>query len=333
MQTESRAQPGESYLLFDHLPFDYASRLPLPIGSTTDVVRPPFELLDTFDAGEACFLLPQYGLPTEINHCCLRAGRGLRGYEEVQAALFGALVRLRLVVPIPYRVEGQFTLGEDLKPTGVFALYHVSAPSVGHPKARFTATHLTQCRAIEEPLRLWEAVGVRRLLAAFALFSQISSGLVQSRQLAFVGLFSVLEAVFCPQGSNKARQLALSTARFLTDVPQSGSLGSAGIGPFVEELYTRVRSKIAHTGFSPLGSGHGDGGHAARGESFCTLYEVVRGVVCKLIVSDLEVLSVLYASDRSIRNGLDRLLNLTCPEFGFEAIHLQPIPPDGGLPE
>jgi len=78
------------------------------------------------------------------------------------------------------------------------------------------------------------------LQGAIVYFSQVTTGLIQSLQLAYVALWSAVEALFVPK-RNKADRLAARISTFLSDIDFS-----VDIEEWIRSEYARRRGKYAH---------------------------------------------------------------------------------------
>jgi len=80
-----------------------------------------------------------------------------------------------------------------------------------------------------------------RLLSAFVLFSQVTRGASDSYQMAVVALFAALEAMFTPNGSNKAKTLSSRVGTFLRNFSNGFDIEG-----FVYSEYNRGDRNIVH---------------------------------------------------------------------------------------
>jgi hypothetical protein len=155
-------------------------------------------------------------------------------------ALFWSIAALRLVAPLGIEIVGQFEVPSSsdkiLSPT----LYNLRSswqpPSDQYRYYTGSLVNAANCVAH----RVIEIRDDKRLFTAFNLFTQVSMGMVSSLQMAVMGLFAGLEALFVPKG-NHARTLATRVAGFL-----SSFQFPADISAWLEHEYIHGRSKLIH---------------------------------------------------------------------------------------
>lgn len=129
--TISGSKPGDIYLLFHDLPYDFSQDLPLSLGPGVCVDMTPHNMLYSAEKGLSDFVLPGFSLPgTGINNCCLRCYSIIELTENLTTGnlLFLSLLSMRLHNPLNIRIAGQFRVGEDDDPILEPKLYELSAP-------------------------------------------------------------------------------------------------------------------------------------------------------------------------------------------------------------
>ena len=238
----NQSKPGDIYLLFHDLPFDFSQDLPLSLGSGICVDMTPHNLLYSAEKGLSDYILPGFSLPgTGINNCCLRCYSigEVSGNLTTENLLFLALLSMRLHNPLNIRIAGQFQVGEDNDPVLHPKLYELSTPwSTGG------SYNPSDFVVIEKILgRLIEADKLRfcRLATALIFFSHITLGQIASYQMATLGLFSSLEALFVPNGS-KAKTISERISRFLSNY----HFPNGRLDEWIKHEYINTRHKLAH---------------------------------------------------------------------------------------
>lgn len=236
--------PGDWYLLFDKLPYDFADPLPLPLGPYVFLDDSPQGVLDSVEPPAlADYVLPGYHLPGHgLVNCCLRcpAGQSQQPRLDASALFFQSVTALRLHAPLPIEVAGQFKLGpsDDLiqEPT----LYNVFSPWQPDSIARYSGDDIQSANTIAVRLSDVSQKQWPRLRSAIVLFAQVTCGHSKSLQMAYLALFAALEALFAPRG-NYAHALACRVATFLHPIQFPGSLSD-----WLEDEYTSGRNDLAH---------------------------------------------------------------------------------------
>lgn len=236
------AKPGDLFLLFDRLPYDYEEDLPIPIGPGVCLDNTPLSLLDLAEKGLADYLLPGYSLPgTTINHCCLRCfSEPTLRILPSNNLLFLALLCLRLHYPLPIAIRGQFRQGEDEDPIQEPSLHLLSSPWHVETSQVYSLSILEISAAIMKRVIAVQQLEFSRLLAGLIFFGQVTLGLSQSFQLSYLGLFAALEALFVPL-NKKGITLAKRVSKFLGcfDFP-------VPIEEWLKEQYIYDRNNLAH---------------------------------------------------------------------------------------
>jgi len=301
---------GDIYLLFYSFPFDFGAGLPIGIGPAVFLDSTPQEILDEADPPAlADFVLPGYNLPgTGLVQCCLRkpVSSALPNGMTAANALFLSIAAIRLAAPFGIEIAGQFELsgGDDrIASPSLYNLRSVWQPGSGQEYVYSGALIM----AADTIARRTAAVrSGRRLMSAYVLFSQVTIGMVSSLQLATMGLFAALEALFVPKG-NYARTLGSRVASFLSRLPFP-----VNIEKWLEDEYIRRRSKLAH-GIQDVLPWRAQSVEAEKFLAFGRLHELVR----------LSILGFLSLTDgilheHSTQNGtrLQKLIDSLTPGNG-----------------
>jgi len=210
------SKPGDLFLLFHSLPYDFSADLPLAIGHGVCLETTPQELLATAEKGLADFLLPGYSLHMGICNCCLRCF--VKSVPSTNLTptnlLFLSVIALRLHAPIGISIGGQFRLGEEGDRILELTLYEVSAPWSSVHSDEYTPEAIASAAHIADRLMRVEQLGFTKLQTALIFFGQVTVGKSSSFQLCHMGLFAALEAMFVPSG-NKALTLSRRVSSFL----------------------------------------------------------------------------------------------------------------------
>jgi len=119
-------KPGDLYLLFHELPFDFDEDLPLNLGRGVCLDSTPQCLLDRAEPALADYLVPGYHLPgMGLNNCCVRCYAKKAPNLNPSDLFFVSLSALRLRAPIRIRIAGQFKLGPKHDPVSEPTLYEI----------------------------------------------------------------------------------------------------------------------------------------------------------------------------------------------------------------
>ena len=236
---------GDTFLLFHQLPFDFDEDLPLALGPNVYLAATPQDLLDTAEPALTDFVLPGYHLPgMGLTNCCLRypAGSNVLTELEPKDFFFNSITALRLHAPIGIEIAGQFVFkprpeGEIIENPELFQLVSSWQPI---ENARYSAKDILLASEIATHIIRLEKSSYKRLMSALVLFSQVTCGLSCSFQLAYLGLFSALEALFTPKGK-KATTLARRIAKFLNSFDPDSSLEQ-----WFGNEYKHGRSQLVH---------------------------------------------------------------------------------------
>jgi hypothetical protein len=239
----SEFAPGDVILLFLTFPFDFKTNLPINMGGAVCLDYTPQDVLRYADPpGLADFVLPGYSVVPGLVNCCLRkpGSNALPAGMAVSDGMFLSLAALRLIAPLGIEIAGQFELTHEKERIGSPKLYLLRSP--WQPKSenahKYSATSVRRaCRVANRIIALRDA---KRLMSAQVLFTQVTLGMTSSLQLATMGLFAALEALFVPKGKI-ARELAKRTANFLSPVGFP-----VEITIWLEDEYIYRRNSLAH---------------------------------------------------------------------------------------
>ena len=294
--------PGDLFLLFHHLPFDFSENLPLQLGQDVCLDETPQTILDSADKGLADYLLPGYSLPGEgLNNCCLRCFSRSTNPENLHPKdlLFLSVLALRLYTPINMRIGGMFRLGENadriLDPT----LFELSSPWSRQDSGSYIPLDINKSCEIAERLVGLEQGGFTRLETALIFFSQVTLGISNSFQLSYLGLFAALEALFVPN-DNKSAILSRRISNFLSHFPFPEPMEG-----WIKNEYIHGRHKKAH--------GLHDATFATtlkpeKYKAFGRLHEITRISLLGFLSFEDEILRQLsQRSGRSLQCALDQV--------------------------
>lgn len=305
--------PGDVFLLFYDLPYDFNVDLPLIAGPDVYLDRTPQEVLDHRYEDEGgdkehrllvSYVLPGYGLPgMGVVHCCLRCPGNLTAKLGPLERFFLSIGALRLRKPIGIRVAGVFKLGQGddlIKDPGLF---HLTSSWQPNAEARYSAEDIEfGAKIAERTLHLWN-LKCKRLNNAIVFFSQVTYGLIKSFQMAYLALFCALEALFVPTENKKAISLANRTANFLSCFP----FPEPPLNDWLRDAYIR-RSNLAHgkQEFIPLEK-------APLSEekqlAFGRLHEITRlSILGFMSLADNQLESLSKGSGKKLQKELDSIV-------------------------
>lgn len=300
--------PGDVFLLFRQLPYDFGKDLPLCAGPDVYLNRTPQEVLDHRYKDEDSnkehrilvnYVLPGYGLPgMGLVNCCLRCPGNLTAGLGTHERFFLSIGALRLRKPVGIKVAGVFKLGQGdylIEDPGLFYL-----TSSWQPKDTcYSAQDIEFGAKIAEwQLHLW-SLKYERINSAMVLFSQAT--FTGYFQLAYLALFCALEALFVPKGK-KAESLANQTAKFLS----SFTFPEPPLNDWLKREYIR-RNNLAHgvQDFIPLGKAPlPEKKKLALGR----LHEITRlSILGFMSLGDDELRSLFGSSGKRLENQLDSI--------------------------
>jgi hypothetical protein len=237
------ARQGDLYLLFHHLPYDFEVDLPLPLGPGVCLDRTPQDWLDSAEKGLADYILPGYNFEgSGLNNCCLRCFSRPSPEEKLspENLNFLSLLSLRLHLPLPINIAGQFRLGDNGERITEPVLYELASPWSINSCKKYTPSVLAESTAITERLINIERLGCKKLITGINYFSHVSLGRTNSFQLSYLGLFAALEALFVPSGK-KAVSLSKRISKFLSNFKFPELMDK-----WIRDEYINGRHKLAH---------------------------------------------------------------------------------------
>ena len=298
---------GDLYLLFHYLPYDFEEDLPLSLGQGICLDRTPQTLLDSAEEGLADYILPGYNIEgSGLNNCCIRcfSRPSIEEKNGAENLIFLSLLSLRLRLPLPINIGGQFRLGDDGERITEPALYELFSPWSIKSYMQYTPSAIAESAAISERLINIGQLGCNRLITGLIYFSQVSLGRVNSFQLSHLGLFAALEALFVPSG-NKAASLSKRISRFLSNFgfPES-------IDKWIKDEYINGRHKLAH-GIDD--ATFGTKLRPERYQAFGRLHEITRLSLLGFLSMDSEKLKEL---SKGSGNSFQRVLDNLNPAYG-----------------
>lgn len=307
---ECEYQDGDQFMLFQQFRYNFHSgHLPIEILPTLYFAQTPQGLLHDAPRELAAFVLPGYGLPgMGIVNCCLRRTNQQRATVSsptTASFFFTFLSALRLLKPLPIIVGGMFRFRGDEDPIADPASYNLQSAWQPKADARYDAADVSIASDITKrtlEIRAQQNKAGPNLEGAIVYFSQVSVGLVQSLQLAYLGLWIALEALFVPPGNGKADRLAARISAFLSGIDLS-----VDIKDWVKSEYARRRSKFAHghhsiSPWSPATD--------SAPQAFGRLHEVVRLCLLGFPGMDESDWNLLHVARRTnLQRALDALGN------------------------
>ncbi|MCA9420371.1 MAG: hypothetical protein KC592_05095 [Nitrospira sp.] len=304
--------PGDLFLLFHHLPFDFSENLPLQLGPSVCLDETPQTILDSADKGLADYLLPGYSLPGEgLNNCCLRCFSRSTNLEQLHPKdlLFLSVLALRLHAPINMRIGGMFRLGENgdciLDPTPL----ELSSPWSRQGLESYLPLDINKSCEIAKRLVGLEQGDYIKLKTALIFFGQVTLGISNSFQLSYLGLFAALEALFVP-GNKKSATLSRRISNFLSNFPFPEP-----IEPWIKNEYIKGRDKIAHGGLRNATFGARLNPESYK--SFGRLHEITRISLLGFLSLEDELLRQLsQSSGPSLQRTLDQIKSLSQKHLG-----------------
>jgi hypothetical protein len=245
------------YLLFHNLPYDYKQELPIQLAGDVELVQPPHEILKKETDGYwnkeeyrslVNSILPKYDLPNGGNHCCFRIKEPLSYLGKIQfrTLFFNNLTAFRLWKPLYIFIAGEFTYESEEEP--IRNDHYHGMKSIWNPiqGESYTYQDIIMVNEIGGILCGDILLKYPRFNSALTLFSQITNGWTRSFQMAYLGLFAVLEGLFWYEGRNKGGTLSVRVSNFLSSVEWNHKFT---LKDFVRNEY-RTRNDITHGGYS-----------------------------------------------------------------------------------
>ena len=246
-------KPGDVFLLFHILPYNFEKELPLAVGPNVYLDNTPQNVLSEAhrpledDSVDLAFYLPAYGV---FMNRCLRCPTGkvqLPGITPTDH-FFLSVTALRLCKPLAIRIAVQFELGQEedlIKNPFLFLLTSLWQPD---NNAEYSAEDIRfSAEVAKRLLDVWNSCGNRykRIVSASVLFSQVTCGQSKSFQMVYMALFSALESLFVPK-ENKAEALARRVAKFLSSYDCEGFKVSKGLEGWLRHEYEKGRNNLFH---------------------------------------------------------------------------------------
>jgi len=276
--TVPQAKVGDSFLLFESLPYNFDEDLPIEIGPFVYLDYTPQDVLARVKPCRfANFVLPSYSLGGGITHCCLHRPVNNEVIEEPGDSFYRVISSLRLYAPIEIWVAGEFVLGPDWELIRNPLLYYRWSTFQPKQDARYSGKEIYRTSQIAQRLFEIENLKFSRFWMSFILFAQVSSGHSCSLHMAYLTLFAALEALFVPN-KDKAKAFSKRITNFISSFNVIPNLNS-----WLEYQYRRGRNKIAHgLGYLP--------GTPSRFEAFERLHEITRLCILGFLSLDNEEL-------------------------------------------
>ena len=301
--TAPPTKPGDSFLLFDTLPYDFREDLPLPVGLNVYLDDTPQNVLRSANPPSlAHYVLPGFGSPgRRLTNCCLRSP----ACDDRPAQLtptdlfFLSVTALRLRAPIGVAIAGQFDLGRDDCLIENPTLFHLMSPWHPDGNACYSGEDVRFAAQLAERQMQIAERKYTRLLSAVVLFSQVTCGHSKSFQMTYLALFSALEALFVPKG-DRARTLARRVANFLAHLRFPGSLHD-----WLKKEYEDGRNKLSHgvqdvTPWTRIGE--------SQSRAFGRLHEVTRlCILGSMSLDDQKLASISGSAGERLQKELDSL--------------------------
>jgi len=294
---------GDLFLLFQRLPYDFELDLPTPLGPGIYLDYTPQDILASVEPPAlADYVLPGYSLPgMPITNCCIRTDSSYcdKDSPKPKDLLFLAILGLRLQAPISIEVAGKFELGSEDDPIKEPESFGMLSSWHPYHEKEYTTEDIKRAEKIVNKIIQLGKLNEKRLVSAIILFSHSSCGFSKSLQLAYLGLFSALEALFLPKG-NKAKSLAKRIASYLSSFDGDGTLES-----WLKSQYIHERSQLAH-GIQDINPWIKL--RKSKHESYGKLHEIVR--LCLLGFLSLrssEITNLTKKTGNNLQQELDNL--------------------------
>lgn len=307
--TALSTEPGDVFLLFHTLPYDFEEDLPLAIGPNVYIDSTPLGVLAAADPPSlADYILPGYHLPgLGLTNCCLRSPTA-----EVRPPGLGptdlfflSITALRLRAPVAIEIAGQFELGRQDELIKNPILFQLKSPWQPDRDARYSGEDVNVAAEIARRLIQVAERNPSRLTSAIVLFSQVTCGLSQSLQMSYLALFATLEALFIPQG-DRAATLACRIARFLSPFEFPVPLHD-----WLRKEYVYGRNNLAH-GVQDVVPWTRT--RESKAEAFGRLHEVTRLSILSFVSLSNDKLESLFL--RNKRKQLQKELDSLGPVTG-----------------
>ena len=173
--------------------------------------------------------------------CCLRSYSFPKSSIALTAKnmIFLVLLSMRLHYPINIDIAGQFKFDNGDEPISDPELYELRSPC--SISGSYVPSDIVAIEKITNRIVEVEELGFSKLVTGLILFSHVTLGQITCYQLASMGLFSSLEALFVPN-NRKAYTLSERMAKFLGNL----IFPNVNIKEWVKREYLNTRHKIAH---------------------------------------------------------------------------------------
>ena len=303
--TIAEHEPGDTFLLFGEFAYDFATDLPIRVGPGIYLDNTPHDILSGAQPRAlADYVLPGYNLNAGSPKSCLRHSSSVAPPSNIEPSslLFNSITALRLVAPRTIRVEGRFTVGHDGRSIDNPSLYHLTSAWQPQPGGYYSARDVRFAAGIARRLLHLLDPDYGRIASSIVLFSQVTTGQVRSFQMAYVGLFAALEALFAPKGK-KAKTLGERAGNFLASI---GTPSGWSVQDWLTQEYQEGRGRLAHgvQDVIPWGGTI----RSSTLQTFGRLHEITRLCILGFIsLPDAPLHSISQGSGTSLQNELKGL--------------------------
>lgn len=239
-------KPGDVFLLFRALPYNFKKELPLAIGPNVYLDNTPQDILIKAncpledDPVDPAFYLPAYG--ALMNRCLRIPTVKLQSRLRPSDLFFLSVTALRLCAPLTINISIQFKLGDNSALIKEPALFLLGSPWQPDNNACYSDEDIRLCEEITKQLISVLQQKNKRIMSAATLFSQVTCGFSKSFQMSHLALFAALEALFVSKEEcDKAKLLACRASTFLSnfDFPEN-------LNVWLENEYKNRRNNLAH---------------------------------------------------------------------------------------
>jgi len=298
-------KPGDTFLLFGEFAYDFDTDLPISVGPGIYLDTTPHDILrDAQPRALADYVLPGYNLNAGSPNSCLRHSSCVVSPSNIQppSLLFNSVVALRLLAPRAIRVAGRFTVGKNGRSIDDPSLYHLTSPWQPDPAGYYSARDVPFAAGVAGRLLHLLDRDYGRISSSLVLFSQVTTGQVRSFQMAYLGLFAALEALFAPK-RNKAETLGERIGNFLANI---GPPRGWSVKDWLADEYQEGRGRLAH-GVQEVDPWGGTI-RSSTLETFARLHEITRLCILGFIsLPNAQLQSIGHASGTPLQNHLKSL--------------------------
>lgn len=248
---------GDKFLIFRNFPFQYdtSNDLPFKIAPNISLALRPHEIFNksniptTIDEKEynslIDYIAPGYNLNLSYENFCFYSpiDNLISNNHTVDQLYFVTLSCLRIIKPYKINIAGSFSLGDEDSPIDNPKLYWLETPWSPEEKGPeitnvYTFKILEICYELVKKILCINDKNCSNFISAFILFSQVTHGATQSYQMAFITLYSALEALFRPDGT-KSKTLGRRVSKFLKNIDSK-----IDIEQFISNNYYRDRNIV-----------------------------------------------------------------------------------------